>query len=317
MLKLFSEIKKSFTEDNLTKLFIIITIIAVIYSMNNNSQREFFQNTHSGSYSSSTDDNIFNTEYTKLYDNVIMDTEKDSKNIDYIMQKTNISNQGLVVNIGCKTGWINNYLKQNYGINSIGLDKSSHMIDTCRNKHNDIDFSVFNINTLDTININHSQPITHIICLNMEIYHIDNIEYFFAQCYKLLESNGYLILNLVDHNKYNNTSVYSRINHFNPNNLSIKKVNDSVIKFNDIVYNTRYRVFPNDFGNDTIWFTETIENLNDNSVHENIHNFNAISNKEIENIANKNNFKLVNIVDIQLDLGLEHYNNEYLYIFKK
>ena len=317
MLKLFSEIKKSFTEDNLTKLFIIITIIAVIYSMNNNSQREYFQNTNSGSYSSSTNDNIFNTEYTKLYDNVIMDTEKDSKNIDYIMQKTNISNQGLVVNVGCKTGWINNYLKQKYGINSIGLDKSSHMIDTCKNKHNDIDFSVFNIHTLDTININHSQPITHIICLNMEIYHIDNIEYFFAQCYKLLERNGYLILNLVDHDKYNNTSVYSRINHFNPNNLSIKKVNDSVVKFNDIVYNTRYRVFPNDFGNDTVWFTETIENLNDNSVHENIHNFNAISNKEIENIANKNNFKLVNIVDIQLDLGLEHYNNEYLYIFKK
>ena len=317
MLKLFSDIKKSFTEDNLTKLFIIITIIAVIYSMNNNSQREYFQNTNSGSYSSSNDDNIFNTEYIKLYDNVIMDTDKDSKSIDYIMQKTNISDQGMVVNIGCKTGWINNYLKQNYGVNSIGLDRSSYMIDTCRNKHSDIDFNVFNIDTLDTININHNQPISHIICLNMEIYHIDNLEYFFTQCYKLLERNGYLILNLVDHKKYNNTSVYSRINHFNPNDLSIKKVNDSVIKFNDIVYNTRYRVFPNDFGNDTVWFTETIENLNDNSVHENIHNFNAISNKEIENIAYRNNFKLVNIIDIQFDLGLSHYNNEYLYIFKK
>jgi len=317
MLKLFSDIKKSFTEDNLTKLFIIITIIAVIYSMNNNSQREYFQNTNSGSYSSSNDDNIFNTEYIKLYDNVIMDTDKDSKSIDYIMQKTNISDQGMVVNIGCKTGWINNYLKQNYGVNSIGLDRSSYMIDTCRNKHSDIDFNVFNIDTLDTININHNQPITHIICLNMEIYHIDNLEYFFTQCYKLLERNGYLILNLVDHKKYNNTSVYSRINHFNPNDLSIKKVNDSVIKFNDIVYNTRYRVFPNDFGNDTVWFTETIKNLNDNSVHENIHNFNAISNKEIENIAYRNNFKLVNIIDIQFDLGLSHYNNEYLYIFKK
>jgi len=317
MLKLFSDIKKSFTEDNLTKLFIIITIIAVIYSMNNNSQREYFQNTNSGSYSSSNDDNIFNTEYIKLYDNVIMDTDKDSKSIDYIMQKTNISDQGMVVNIGCKTGWINNYLKQNYGVNSIGLDRSSYMIDTCRNKHSDIDFNVFNIDTLDTININHNQPITHIICLNMEIYHIDNLEYFFTQCYKLLERNGYLILNLVDHKKYNNTSVYSRINHFNPNDLSIKKVNDSVIKFNDIVYNTRYRVFPNDFGNDTVWFTETIKNLNDNSIHENIHNFNAISNKEIENIAYRNNFKLVNIIDIQFDLGLSHYNNEYLYIFKK
>lgn len=317
MLKLFSDIKKSFTEDNLTKLFIIITIIAVIYSMNKNSQREFFQNTNSSSYSSSNDDNIFYTEYIKLYDNVIMDTEKDSKSIDYIMQKTNISDQGMVVNIGCKTGWINNYLKQNFGVNSIGLDRSSYMIDTCRTKHSNIDFNIFNIDTLDTININHNQPITHIICLNMEIYHIDNIEYFFTQCYKLLERNGYLILNLVDHKKYNNTSVYSRINHFNPNDLSIKKVNDSVIKFNDIVYHTRYRVFPNDFGNDTVWFTETIENINDNSVHENIHNFNAISNKEIENIAYRNNFKLVNIIDVQFDLGLSHYNNEYLYIFKK
>lgn len=317
MLKLFSQIKKSFTEDNLTKLFIIITIIAVIYSMNNNSQREYFQNTNSVSYSSSNDDNIFNTEYIKLYNNVIMDTEKDTKNIDYIFQKTNISNQGLVVNIGCKTGWINNYLKENYGVNSIGLDRSSYMIDTCRNKYSNIDFNVFNIDTLDTININHNQPITHIICLNMEIYYIDNIDYFFAQCYKGLEINGYLILNLVDHNKFNNTSVYSRLNHFNPNDLSIKKVNDSVIKFNDIVYNTRYRVFPNDFGNDTVWFTETIENINNNTIYENIHNFNPISNKEIENIANMNNFKLVNVVNIQLDLGLEHYNNEYLYIFKK
>ena len=123
----------------------------------------------------------------------------------------------------------------------------------------------------------------------------------------------YLVVHLVDHKKYNNTSVYSRINNLNPNNLSIKKVNDSVIKFNDIIYNTKFRIFPNDFGNDTIWFTETITNIDNNSVYENIHKINNLSTNDIKKIATQNQFKLINIINI----NLHNYNNEYLYIFKK
>jgi len=311
MLNIISGLKKKSLEDNLTKIMIIIAVIALLYFYKNNSNNEPFNNI--GNYTSLTNDNIFNNEkYITLYENVLLDKNKNQYYLNSIMKNTNIVDNGIIVNIGCKTGSFNKLL-DNQNINSIGLDRSSEVINYCRNNYSNMNFDIFNINILENVGINYSQPITHIVCLDMEIYYIDDIDLFFKQSYNLLNSNGYIIIHLVDHKKYNNTSLYSRINNFNPNNLSIKKVNDSIIKFNDIIYNTKYRIYPNDFGNKKIWFTETIEHINDNSIYENIHNLNYISSNNIQTIASKNEFELINIIDIDL----QHYNDEYLYIFKK
>tara|TARA_B100000902_G_scaffold389513_1_gene436787 strand:- start:1283 stop:2230 length:948 start_codon:yes stop_codon:yes gene_type:complete len=311
MLNIISGLKKKVLEDNLTKIMIIIAVIALLYFYKNNSNNEPFNNI--GNYTSLTNDNIFNNEkYITLYENVLLDKNKNQYYLNSIMKNTNIVDNGIIVNIGCKTGSFNKLL-DNQNINSIGLDRSSEVINYCRNNYSNMNFDIFNINILENVGINYSQPITHIVCLDMEIYYIDDIDLFFKQSYNLLNSNGYIIIHLVDHKKYNNTSLYSRINNFNPNNLSIKKVNDSIIKFNDIIYNTKYRIYPNDFGNKKIWFTETIEHINDNSIYENIHNLNYISSNNIQTIASKNEFELINIIDIDL----QHYNDEYLYIFKK
>ena len=337
---IFNGIKKSFTEDNLTKAFIIITIVAVIISMSNNVNRgsniitaEGFENyncrdcNQSNTFDNSID-NTFDKEYIQLYENVIKDTNRDTRTIEYIIGKTNIDMRGLVVNIGCKTGSINKYLKHHYNIDSIGLDRSPEMIDYCLKQQdgnlNGVNYDILDIATLDSIAFGYNKPVSHIISLNREIYYYDNIGLFFEQCYRLLEIGGYLIIDLIDHDRFNTTSVYSRINHFNPNNLSIKRINDSVLRFNDIVYNTRYRMYPNNnekyLKNSNLgkaWLTETVTNPKTNGVREYIHSLNVITRQEIEEIANKYDFDLINMVNLSKDLGLEYYNDEYLYIFQK
>ena len=329
--QVFSQLNESFKRDNLTKIFIIIMLIAItVFYFNRKNSNEGFnnRNDYTANQYKSINSNIFDEEYVQLYDNIIMDQEKDHKMIDYIIEKTGLMhNNGIAVNLGSRTGNINNYLNDQYNIRSIGFDRSRHMIDRSREKYSNLmrdgttDFQILNLDTLDSnnVSINSSNPVTLILCLNMELYYHQDIDTFFSKCYNLLEHGGYLILDLVDYKKFNTTNVYSRINHFNPNNLSIKRVNDSVVKFNDLVYNTRYRIFPNDLGNDTVWLTETVTNFKDNNslIKEYIHDFNALTNQEIEDIAHRNNFQLVNSVDIQLDLGLQNYNDEYLYIFRK
>ena len=309
MIKFISSLKKYITEDNLTKLFILIGILALILFYSKKNNYEYFINNN---YSSSSNNNTFSEKYIDIYDNIIVDPVKNNFFIDAIEKNTILDFNKSVVNIGCKNGDINKNLDDRK-INSIGLDNSKSMINFCRNKYSNINFDIFNINTFDHNNIDTTFPVSHILCLNMEIYYIEDKKDFLSKSYDLLDTNGYLIIHLVDYKKYNNTSVYSRINNFNPNNLSIKKVNDSVIKFNDIIYNTRYRIHPNDFGNDSVWFTETIEDLNDNSIHEQIHNLNIISNSNIVKMAKNIGFKFIKKIDIDLTT----YNNEYLYIFKK
>ena len=269
--------------------------------------------------------NNFDRDYVKLYDNIIRDPDRDYKSIDYIIQTIGFTNlpidnrrESVAVNLGCRTGNINNYLGNRYNMRSIGLDRSSYMIDQCRENGGPcMDYRVLDreLDTLDTIDRN--TKINLILCLNMEIYYYGDLDLFFTKCYNLLTRGGYLALHLVDYKKFNSTNVYSRINHFNPNSLSIKRVDDSVVKFNDLVYNSRYRIFSNNNLRDTVWFTETITNNNKPTIKEYIHDLNAVTNEEILQLATKYNFNLVDRVNIQSDLGLQNYNNEYLYIFQK
>lgn len=320
MLNIMSMFKTFTSGDTLTKTFIIVALLALLLLYFNKCNREGFENSNLNLYTSSNNDDIFDDKYINLYEKIILDVDKDTFFIDNILENTRQTDNSVILNIGCKTGNINKILKDK-NIHSIGLDKSQSMIDYCRNNNLEPidrtslinDFNILDIDNLDSINIKYDKPITHILCLNMEIYYIKNIDDFLKQCYNILDNNGYLILHLVDHKKFNSTSVYSRINDLNPNSLSIKRVNDSVIRFNDIIYNTRYRIFPNDFGKDTVWFTETITDLKDNSVHENVHTYNISINDDISEIASNNNFRLVKIINI----SLKHYNNEHIYIFKK
>ena len=309
MINILSRLKTNFFQDNLTKIFILMLILILIMFYKNKYTIENFNN--QCNYTCLSNDNVFNNNnYIKFYDNIILDNNKNQYYLKSIFDNTNVIDNGIVVNVGCKTGNINKLLQQK-NINNIGLDRSKNIINYCKNNNPDTEYDIFSSDTLENIAFKYNQPITHILCLDMEIYYIDNLNLFFSQAYNLLCDNGYIIIHAVDLKKYNNTSVYSRINNFNPNNLSIKKVNDSGIKFNDSICTTKYRIFPNDSG--VIQFTETIENLNDNSVHENIHNINYLSCSDIENIARTNGFKKVD----KLDIELEYYNNEYLYIFKK
>ena len=347
--------------DILTNLLIGIITIAILFISINLSTRHRLDNGETGQEAfnnnndNNNDNNInsgyqclvngytgnnFDRDYVKLYDNIIRDQDRDYKSIDSIIATIGNANlqldnrpESVAVNLGCRTGNINNYLSNRYNMRSIGLDRSSYMIDQCRENsvvnRETIDYRILDqgLDTLESINIDIDRKINLILCLNMEIYYYRDLDLFFSKCYNLLTRGGFLALHLIDYKKFNNTNVYSRINHFNPNSLSIKRVDDSVVKFNDLVYNSRYRIFSNDNNlQDTVWLTETITNTDTNTnnnqtnnpiIKEYIHDLNAVTNEEVTEFATKHKFTLADKINIQIDLGLQNYNDEYLYIFQK
>ena len=63
--------------------------------------------------------------------------------------------------------------------------------------------------------------------------------------------------------------------------------------------------------------TNTNNHPNNPTIKEYIHDLNAVTNEEVTEFATRHNFTLVNRINIQTDLGLQNYNDEYLYIFQK
>ena len=119
---------------------ILIIVIIVFYFNRKNSSEGFNNKTdYIGNQYKSINSNIFDEEYVQLYDNIIVDQEKDHKTIDYIIEKTGmINNNGIAVNLGSRTGNINNYLNDQYNIRSIGFDRSTNMIDLSREKYSNL-----------------------------------------------------------------------------------------------------------------------------------------------------------------------------------
>lgn len=288
----------------LEQLIIFLIIISLIYFSNN--KKEGY--TSSINYISNDNDN-YHDNYLTLYDNIITDHDKDIYLIDTIVENINYNNESKFLNIGCKTGNINNILSSKNIIN-YGLDTSSKMINIAEKKYPESNFILGDINNNIMFNNN---PFTHILCLNLEIYNIHDKNRFFNNCNQFLQNNGYLILHLMDENNFNSIAAATKTNPLlNVNNYMIKKINNQIINYNDIIYKSKYSIYPNDFGANGE-FKETIIEKNTNNIIENIKNMYILDRSNIINIAKSFDFKLLDIIEIKL----RDYKNEYIYILKK
>ena len=200
----------------------------------------------------------------------------------------------------------------------MGVDQSKYMIQKAKDNYPDCKFEKGNI--LNG-NIFDYSTFTHITCLGKTIYEIKDKSTFFENCYTLLNTNGFLILHLIDKKK---ASPYvQKIDKsvlFNPQKYN-KNINQIVVKFDKAnEFLSKYKINKDDNNNlvtdkasPYIIYHEKFENFSNNNVKKYEIKLYIADIPKIIELAKTKGFEFYE----RHSMDSIKYNNEYLYILKK
>jgi SAM-dependent methyltransferase len=281
-------------------IFVILLMIVVsIFSV----KKEGFKNNKSFSFNESN--NIYDTFYSNIYDLMVYSQIKNNYEIGEIINKTNLDERSIILDIGCGTGHHVGLLEDR-GYNTIGIDESSAMISKAKNNYPESDFRIANV--LNT-NIFNYQTFTHILCLYFTIYYIENKEEFFRNCIGWLKPGGYLVVHLVDRDMFDPILPPANpLMLLTPQRYAKKRITKSKIKFDDFYYTANFELNNRD---NIARFKEKFE-FNDGKIKKQEHIMYMPTEKEIISIAQSVGFILQGNIDL-IHTGYE-YNNLYVFV---
>ena len=190
----------------LYKLFVLLLIIIAVHLVNYKQLiYENYDDMTSGKrFESKIDSEVFDNFYTKYYDNIHENKERDVAQLKIILNYAKNKKFVKFLDIGCGTGYHVSLLdKMKYDV--VGVDKSKTMIDVAKSKYANCNF---NVGDILNNNLYDYSSFTHIICLNKTIYCIKDKETFFDNCSLLLTSDGLLIIHLIDRENFKPFIIY-------------------------------------------------------------------------------------------------------------
>ena len=313
----------------LHKLFIILLIIIAVHLVNYRPLiYEHYDDMTSGKrFESKIDDEVFDNFYSKYYDNIHENKERDVAQLKIIINYAKNKKFVKFLDIGCGTGYHVSVLdKMKYDV--VGIDKSKTMIDAAKSKYADCNF---NVGDILNNNLYDYSSFTHIICLNKTIYYIKDKDTFFDNCSLLLTSDGLLIIHLIDRDKFkpfiiysnDKTVLYNPEKHNNAITRNLIKINSNLEYVCEYEKNDSYETNKTSEANELTkidnlnnpysYYKETFQNVETNSVRKNIINLYMPTIEEILAIAKIKGF----VVKDKQSLDSIDHNNEFLFILKK
>ena len=313
----------------LHKLFIILLIIIAVHLVNYRPLiYEHYDDMTSGNrFESKIDDEVFDNFYSKYYDNIHENKERDVGQLKIIINYAKNKKFVKFLDIGCGTGYHVSVLdKMKYDV--VGIDKSKTMIDAAKFKYADCNF---NVGDILNNNLYDYSSFTHIICLNKTIYYIKDKDTFFDNCSLLLTSDGLLIIHLIDREKFkpfiinsnDKTVLYNPEKHNNTITRNLIKINSNLEYVCEYEKNDSYETNKTSEANELTkidnlnnpysYYKETFQNVETNSVRKNIINLYMPTIEEILAIAKIRGF----VVKDKQPLDIIDHNNEFLFILKK
>lgn len=343
----------------LDKVFILLLILAFSYIIVNNFKKrdpEYYGlegfdngiesddiNLHSTSEKSKkinfvkkSDSDIYDNYYAKFYDSIFPNTTRSNFEIGKIVSLEKKNNYTKLLDIGCGTGYtVKTLADKNYDI--IGIDKSHAMINRSSDKYPECNFvegDIINNNLFDY------GVFTHITCLGKTIYEIKDKETFFENCYSLLAEGGYLIVHLVNRDKFNPYVKNSKSKIiFDPEKYG-KKIDQIIVKFDkNTEFMSNFKKFGSGSGSGPsnnenseenmanidetnlldddvspfMAYNHKFKNYSTNNVRKYENNLYMPETAKILNLAESKKFELHN----KFNMDSINYANEYLYVFRK
>ena len=286
-------------------MFISLLLLLVLVFKGFDRKKEGFEQMDTFLIKSGSD--IYDDFYADIYDYLVFNNLKDDYEVGYIMNSTSPSSQSKILDIGCGTGHHVSYLGAK-GLDVLGIDISPSMIDKAKSNFPDYKFNVG-----DALN-NHlfeSNSFTHILCMYFTIYYFQDKTQFFNNCFKWLMPGGYLIVHLVERDRFDpilppgNPLLY-----ISPQRYAKERITSTKVKFTDFSYSANFQF---DQENDKALFVEKFKNDSDGKVRKNEHTLYMPDVQQIVDDAQSCGF----ILESKADLLQCQYEYQYLYVFVK
>jgi len=251
-------------------------------------------------------DGIYDEFYSQIYDYLVFNNLKNDYEVGSIVNATNPTETSVILDVGSGTGHhVANLAAKN--LNVIGIDKSPAMIKQAKENYPQYNFQLGDV--LDSNHFKHNS-LTHVLCLYFTIYYIKDKRRFFDNCMDWLMPGGYLVLHLVDREKFDpilppGNPLYI----VSPQKYANKRITKTKIHFNDFLYESNFHL---DKENDEATFDEKFK-FDDGKVRKQQQLLYMEDTETILTIVQQCGF----ILESQIDLLKCAYEYQYLYVFTK
>jgi SAM-dependent methyltransferase len=223
------------------KYLLLITMVYIIYLVWKRYNRfkiisEGF--TQNEAYILKKNEDIYDDFYAEVHDELHCPKNRIWHELLNIINTTEpTSRNSVFLDIGSGTGSTVNHL-HDAGYRAFGLDKSKAMIEISEEKYPECNYKLGD--ALEPMCFEH-KSFSHILCTYYTIYHFQDKLTLFRNCYNWLLPNGYLVLHLIDADKFDALSPAAKANlAVNPNKYAKKRITKSVVKFENYTYNLSY-----------------------------------------------------------------------------
>jgi len=293
---------------NFGKILIFITIFLIIIVffryINNFKKKEGFIQQQDFVFKRGPE--IYDDFYASIYDFLVFNSVKNDYEIGMIINKDVPNVKSVILDVGSGTGHHVATIAEK-GFDVLGIDNSQSMINQSKKNFPNYNFKLGNVLNTNEFSNN---TFTHILCLYFTIYYLDNKQQFFNNCMEWLKPGGYLIIHLVDRNKFDpilppGNPLYI----VSPQKYAKERITKTKINFNEFIYNSNFKL--NETSN-TVIFDEKFK-FNDGKIRKQEHILYMESIDDIINMAQDAGF----IIQGKIDLVKVAYEYQYLYIFMK
>ena len=284
---------------------LLIVVVLMILSRWLKITKEGFKNTSTKEFVVNKNQDIFDDFYVSVYDDLVRNTGKNAFEIGEITAVDPPTDNSTLLDIGSGTGHhVDAFSKK--GIKATGVDISKAMIDKSKENYPDSEFKQG-----DVMNTMLFTPgsFSHITCLYFTIYYLEDKRLFFSNCMDWLMPGGFLILHLVDRDKFDPIlQAGSQIFMISPQNYTDKRITNTVVKFDKFDYKCNFNL-----NGDVATINETFKDKQNENVRQNEHKLYMESQKNILSMAKDSGF----ILHSKVDMVKCNYDNQYLYILQK
>ena len=302
--KIYSIFNSNSLNSRLLQALILLAIAFIIINIYNQNSRKLEGFRQSDRYILKEDNQIYDEFYTQIYDDLMLPQNRTKYELLKIIEMTEPSKDySVFLDIGSGTGHTVHNLKQS-GYQAHGIDQSKSMVGFSQTKFSDISVKCGDVK--DPIIFDRS-TFTHILCMGMTIYEIENKWVFFQNSYFWLQQNGYLIIHLVDREKFGTIVPAGKPEVLdNPQKYSENRITDTIVDFIDFKYKSTY-----DFSKKCqVIHKETFTDMKTQNIRENEKTLHMDSIEDILLLATKYGFLTKGKIELETE-------GEYIYIFEK
>ena len=217
-------------------ILFVLTIAALIMTLFRKKIEEGF--TQSERFLLKMDGDSYDDFYAKIYDQLHLPEERAKPELAQILKMTGADDNSVFLDVGSGTGETLRQLTES-GAKCVGIDKSPAMAAQSQLK-TDAPTKVADV--LEPMAFERA-AFTHILCLYQTIYEIENKPAFFTNCRYWLRGGGYLVLHLVNKDRFNTVvPVGTPMLIDNPQKYATQRIVRTDVDFGNFNYNAKYNI---------------------------------------------------------------------------